>query len=407
MKDLKGKLQLIKNLITTFLPNGLVSILGLGFLLYSIGFEDSIYTLTLFNIVALVLSLKFSIIIHELGHYFFATLFEMNAGLVVFGSGFKVGSINLFNTKFQLNNKLNSGYVLATNVSMHGKWKKILFLAGGSIFNFISIIILYLLFKDALFEKGKVLWAGFVIISSAFLGLFSLIPISSKFFGGKTAHDGKLILEELRGKSKVKSSSTDYLNAVYLLSEKKDFQLAYDKIKELQVKGENKLSLMLLESMALMGLGKFSNGYVLLKSIEGEFENYKEESSLSNYYNTLAWFSILNDEFVDAEKYSALAVKDHPNFDYYQNTRAIALIETENFKEGCDILAKNLDLDFIDPRNFSALIYLCYSNTKYGVIVNAEKYKKYLEDHQDEMAADIKYLYEKKVVNYEKEENLA
>ena len=118
-------------------------------------------------------------LIHELGHVFFAKIFGAEIKKIVIGSGKTFLTLGKFEVKTMY---FNYGYFQADKLG-NSKFKKVITLLGGIIFNLAScLIIIILLYIDILSKNDLInIFIGF----SLYTIIAALIPI--KYFNDKNS----------------------------------------------------------------------------------------------------------------------------------------------------------------------------------------------------------------------------
>ncbi len=146
------------------------------------------------NLIGIFVLLPFIILLHELGHAFFAKLFGNKNIKITIGSGKPI-----LNLKFIEIRKIYFwfGNYNSSRDKEISKLKKILILSGGALVNLITATTLWILLENKIIEYNFLI--PIFISYSFYVGIGTLIPIT--YYNG-TNSDGKQIYQILKyGKS--------------------------------------------------------------------------------------------------------------------------------------------------------------------------------------------------------------
>lgn len=145
------------------------------------------------NLVGIFLFFPIILLIHEYGHAVFAKLLGAKTIKIQLGSGKKCFRIsNITVRKFYMFGGLCTWGGLRKN----SKISRFFVFFGGVLFNMLSLLILYLLFRLHMFEWG---FLHHVFVSyTLFAIVLTLMPFQYKYNGIELESDGKQILNLFR-----------------------------------------------------------------------------------------------------------------------------------------------------------------------------------------------------------------
>lgn len=134
-------------------------------------------------------------IIHEAGHVFFAWLMGGKNIKVTIGSGkpvFRLGMLEVRQYYFWY------GHCTFENIKRKNKLANILIFLGGSLFNFIGVVIVIILIENEVLETGIPTYQ-FTYFSLYYI-VFAMLPMP---YPDGNYSDGKMVLDLIKGKDDV------------------------------------------------------------------------------------------------------------------------------------------------------------------------------------------------------------
>jgi membrane-associated protease RseP (regulator of RpoE activity) len=141
------------------------------------------------SFISVIVSLTLITLIHELGHAFFASVFGGKVNKLIIGTGRTIFKFNKFYVKTAF---FLGGEFSHTNPKINNKLSNALIHLGGTFFNLLSALILFVLTYSGLIPN--VHFANILFEASMFFSIFNIIPLTMD--GLDT--DGKQLLQYFR-----------------------------------------------------------------------------------------------------------------------------------------------------------------------------------------------------------------
>ena len=160
---------------------------------------------TFFFSVVLLLQ-WFMTIPHELGHAVAARFFGFSGIRIFVGYGKPLVLFRLFGFKWAINRIPFGGLTFAHPGQNFAQWKWVLYISGGLLVNLIFVIICLIVLGGAYWRVEPTLITA-LLYANAFVILENIIPYTIATPEGILQSDGKLLVDALRGSTKLPNNS--------------------------------------------------------------------------------------------------------------------------------------------------------------------------------------------------------
>jgi len=355
------------------------------------------------NILLVVICTKIMVIIHEAGHLLTARWAGATPKRMVLGTGYEIYRTEFKGVKIIFNSIPLGGEAAALFGDVpHLRWRNAFYIVGGPLFNFITILILYLIFGfDFSFFTGS---HGFspasAMILASSIGVLNLIPARAKRRGQKVSTDGLRLLKVLFASRKTLHSE------LTLLKHHEDYFQAFDYYESKQYDDARKIYQSILHDipdefsaqsmLALIELKclRFDEALQLFKNLEVRVNTKEHQGYKGIIYNNIAFTYLLRNEPAEALQYANVAVnllKNEPNI---IGTYAATLIENGD-DNGIAWMMNEIDTDHPNDHTIMASVYVALGYHLKGDYKSRDKYLKFVYDNQDRLDNDTRFLVER------------
>ncbi|WP_299674230.1 M50 family metallopeptidase [uncultured Dokdonia sp.] len=388
---------MIRQVLLAFIPIRYWIALIFAIILISVGGEYIHLAKIIGNVLLIIISVKFAILLHEIGHLLFAKLVGGTPRRMVLGKKHKIVQTTIAGIKIVLHSDFNSGlaYTAFDNLK-HIRLKLLLFYSGGFIVNFIIAGCLYFLFGFHIDLSSAIYPISAFGIANLFVGVIALIPYRSTYNGLKITSDGLSILKIPSYKKE------DLLNLIYInelldaydCMEEKEYKKAITLYENYKHKVDDIDLININLSIAYLKLGDFEKSTSLMETFLPIDENASSHYK-SYIYNGLAWNYLLLSKIEEADTYSDIAHKSNYQEKNIKATRGSVLIEKGNFKKGKEFLIEEVDFKYPNNHTLSAAMYLEVAFLKLGEYKKSKKYSAFVKKNIHLLDIDEKMLYDR------------
>ncbi|ANQ52159.1 tetratricopeptide repeat protein [Flammeovirga sp. MY04] len=389
---------MFKKIVLAILPKFYWIIILFSTFIFLLGKETSGLFYLGFNILIFQLSLKLGILIHEIGHLFFAYLVGGSPRRLTLGKGFKIFDFKWRNIKIIMNSKFNSGLANAAfNNTDNLRIKLWFYIAGGLLLNLIVAGILYLLFNFSTEFNDGIHVSSLIVISNLLLAISFLFPYRAQVNGLKIDSDGLSLfripfrkIDDLIEMSKV----NDLLDAYDLMEQKKYNEAIgiYETVKrELNKVTAINTSL----SICYLKLGESDKALELLEELLPHIEEENLKKFQNIIYNSLGWTYLIMDKLEEANHYSQLAYQLDSKTEDIRGTRGAVLIEKGHYLKGINLIKRDVDFNYPNSTTLMNAIYIALGYYLLGKDDKALKYRIFIVENLSLLDFDENYLYQR------------
>mgnify|MGYP001144541612 CR=1 FL=1 len=332
--------------------------------------ELKVYGLFFLSIVLWSFFHKIALIIHEFGHVIFGKIAGGKPHHIILGVGHEIIKFDWLGIKITLNQKLHSGFALATFTKKPFlKLRYLLYISGGLIANILATILVLLIFgfqlESIIGQKGFIATIPF---AAANISIFisAIIPNTIHYRGIKLKSDGLCIIQLASWEEDsiiTDAFEIDFLDALDYF-DNQEFEKAREIYQKLSTSREKSI-----KNLAMFNLAAIEMSNTHIETAFNVFQAFKQESDpafFSAYEaiwnNNMAWCYLLinNKNLEKADEHSKIAFEINPMEPRIQQTRGSILIEKGDWEEGIRILSPLMDFEFVNDTTVSSAMYLCY-----------------------------------------------
>lgn len=349
-----------------------------------------------FNMLLILLGIKLSIFIHEIGHLVFARLFGGIPKRLVLGRGHSVLETKYNGVKIILNSNLNSGLAYAGFKNLKFiRLKLLIYTSGGFVTNFTIAGIFYVLFGFSTGFYSGIQFASALIIANVIIGILAILPYSSFHNGIRGYSDGLSILKIpfIKKAELLPMIHVSELLDAYDLLETKQYRQALSIYENYNLKTNNSKDTHLNCSLIYLRLGQYSKSLALLEELLPLTDQKSYKLIKHIIYNNLAWGYLLAERIEEANQYSEMAYSIDSNTEYIRGTRGCVLIESGRLDEGMNILKTNVNTQFANSQTLTTAMYMGYALIQVQKTEEAKFYMEFVKHNIDVLETDELLLY--------------
>ncbi len=352
------------------------------------GLWDSVINLTLIFIFA-----KVTTVIHEVGHLTAAHWAGGVLKRIILGIGHEIYRSEVGVIRVILKSIPMGGAAMAIFPNnKQERWRYILYVMGGVLFNFLVAASLILLFG---YDSSFLIGVNGIDVSSALIftntiAVLNLIPFYTSAPGMKTPTDGMASIKMLfaPGAQRNEYKHMELFYEAYELMEARSFDEA------------EQIYNLLYQSQPTQPLVIFNMSAVCLKKANGQgainwldrLESRIQERSVKPLkglvYNNLAWAYLLTQDVEKAYHYAKMAIEDLTRAPHVQGTYAATLVEGGKENKGIEWLLLNMDFKHPNATTLSSSMYLTLAFHKLDNMKDLEIHRTYVAANLDKLDAD-------------------
>lgn len=349
----------------------------------------------------LMFCIPIGVVLHEIGHLFFASMVGGNPRRMIFGVGHEITRFSVGKLKVLINGRINNGRVMATfDTFQKPAWRYAVFVLGGPLTNLIVFFLIVSFFEfepRVLSTRDGVDLPSMFALTNGLMAVINLVPFFTRRFGLRLPSDGMLLIQIVfKGKYSASIDSASLLMDAFDSYEVRNYDQAIKQYRQFLDLNPDYVGIAKLNmAVSYFKQGQTDNALELLSALEASNDSEFMKQYDTFVYNAMGWIYLTVGDLAQAERYSAKARAVDSSFVHAKTTRGCVLIAMGQFDEGIALAASNFDFGFVNSDTLSTAPYLMLAYHIKGDRSTSAKYRQFLEENISEMSVDEKQSYER------------